>query len=77
MTVTVLVPSYRRPDALRTCLEGLFAGSVLPTEIVVVLRDVDEESQRQFAEWTERGDFVDPSVAVRHVIAVRGGRSWP
>jgi GT2 family glycosyltransferase len=57
-TATVLVPSYRRPDALVACLDGLFAGSRLPEQIVVVLRDTDEQSREAFNEWmADHGDL--------------------
>lgn len=48
---TVVVRSYRRPDALLDCLDGLFAGSRLPDQIVVVLRDSDEESHEALNDW--------------------------
>ncbi|MBD3291873.1 MAG: glycosyltransferase [Armatimonadia bacterium] len=52
-TATVLVPSYRRPDALAACLDGLIAGSRLPEQIVVVLRDTDEQSHEAFDAWMD------------------------
>ncbi len=48
---TVLVPSYRRSDSLLRCLEAVLAGSRLPEQIVVVLRDGDDESRTQLAAW--------------------------
>jgi GT2 family glycosyltransferase len=74
MTFTVLVPSYRRPDALRKCLEGLFAGARLPEEIVVTLRDIDQDSQARFAQWIAEEGFVPAGLALRHVIADRPGQ---
>jgi cellulose synthase/poly-beta-1,6-N-acetylglucosamine synthase-like glycosyltransferase len=46
-TISVLVPSWRRPDALERCLRALAAQSVAPLEIVVGLRDDDTESVRR------------------------------
>lgn len=40
--VSVLVPSYRRPGALQSCLAALAAQSRLPDEIVVGVRASDE-----------------------------------
>ena len=48
---TVLVPSYRRPDSLLRCLEAVLAGSRLPEQIVVALRDSDAESRAALAAW--------------------------
>jgi len=50
---TVLVPSYRRPDSLLRCLDAVLAGSRLPEQIVVVLRDDDDESRTQLAAWLQ------------------------
>jgi GT2 family glycosyltransferase len=45
-TISVLVPSWRRPDALERCLRALAAQTVPPLEIVVGLRDDDSECAR-------------------------------
>lgn len=50
-TVTVLVPSYRRPELLLRCLDGVLAGTRLPEQIVVVLRDSDAESHGALEGW--------------------------
>ena len=44
-TISVIVPTYRRPDQLARCLAGLRAQSVAPSEIVVVRRRDDEQSE--------------------------------
>ncbi|MGC9316724.1 MAG: glycosyltransferase family 2 protein [Armatimonadota bacterium] len=54
ISATVLVPSYKRPDRLLRCLEAVLAGSRLPDQIVVVLRDTDEDSGRRLREWLTR-----------------------
>ncbi len=41
LSVGVLVPSYRRPEDLGRCLEGLAAQIRLPDEVMVVVRDED------------------------------------
>jgi len=53
MTVSVVVPSYNRPDNLIKCLEGLMAGSRMPGQVVVVLRDIDQASQAALARWQQ------------------------
>ena len=42
LTTSVLVPSYRRPDDLRRCLEALCNQHAGPAQMIVVARDVDE-----------------------------------
>ncbi len=71
LTFTVLVPSYRRPQDLLRCLQGLLAGSRPPDEIVVVLRDVDRKSQRELQQWL---DDNQPTVAVRMAMVSRPGQ---
>jgi glycosyltransferase involved in cell wall biosynthesis len=45
MTVTsVLVPTYRRPEELRRCLDGLTRQQLPPDEVLVVLRPEDQPS---------------------------------
>lgn len=51
---TVIVPSYRRPEALTDCLDGLLAGTRPPDQIVVVLRESDAASHEALDRWLER-----------------------
>lgn len=44
--ISVVVPTYRRPNALIDCVHSLLAGNVLPNEIVIVGR-ADDESTRE------------------------------
>ena len=48
MRISVLVPSYRRPDLLLNCLRALENQSRQPDEVVVVLRDTDSDSRKSF-----------------------------
>ena len=41
---SVIVPSYKRPDSLKACLDGLASQLYEPVEIIVVLRPDDVES---------------------------------
>lgn len=45
MTITVLVPTYRRPADLIRCLDGLRAQTVPADEILVTVRDNDVATQ--------------------------------
>ncbi|CAO3360009.1 Glycosyl transferase, family 2 [Azospirillum melinis] len=42
--VTVIVPTYRRPDQLAGCLDGLVRQTLAPVQVVVTVRDSDPES---------------------------------
>jgi GT2 family glycosyltransferase len=53
LLATVVIPSYNRPGNLVKCLDGVMAGSRLPDQIVVVLRDIDQASQEALAGWRE------------------------
>jgi len=45
MSLSVVVPTWRRPADLARCLEGLAAQSAAPTEVLVVARSDDDESR--------------------------------
>lgn len=45
LTVSVVIPSYRRPELLRRCLAALEAQTRAPDQTIVVLRDGDVASQ--------------------------------
>jgi glycosyltransferase involved in cell wall biosynthesis len=46
LTLAVVVPTYRRPESLESCLRALAAQSVPADRVVVVVRDDDEETAR-------------------------------
>jgi len=52
-TVSVIVPTYRRPDALRKCLGGLRAQTSRASEVLVALREDDAQSPMIVAEATQ------------------------
>ena len=45
MTITVLIPTYRRPQDLQRCLSALEAQKRQAEEILVVIRDTDVETR--------------------------------
>ncbi len=53
LQLSVVIPSYRRPQELRRCLEGLTAGHRPPDETLIVLTEEDEESQQMLAALPE------------------------
>ena len=44
MRVTVIVPTYRRPNDLKRCLEGLNKQLLAPSEILIIVRVSDTET---------------------------------
>jgi len=51
LTFSVVIPSYRRPEQLLQCLAGLQEGVRPPDQVVVVLREIDQASQRLVGQW--------------------------
>ncbi len=46
LSVAVIVPSYRRPEALARCLRALSRQTVAPARVVVAVRHSDEGTRR-------------------------------
>lgn len=46
-TISVIIPTYQRPDFLERCVRSLFVQSRLPDEIILVSRDTDEATNRK------------------------------
>ena len=46
MRISVVVPSYRRPDALARCLPALLAQERAADELIVVVRADDAETRQ-------------------------------
>lgn len=44
LPITVIVPTYRRPDRLAQCLAALTRQTLPPTQVVVTVRDDDPDS---------------------------------
>lgn len=53
LTVTTVVPTYRRPKDLERCLTALKCQNHLPDEVVVVARDTDTETWRFLESFDE------------------------
>jgi len=52
--ISVVIPTYRRPDYLRRCLEGLETQTRPADEIVVVRRSDDASTRRVVVEYPNR-----------------------
>lgn len=50
LSISVVVPTYMRPDYLGRCVASLLAQSRLPDEIVIVSRNTDDATNRKIAE---------------------------
>ncbi len=50
MRTSVVVPTYRRPEALRRCLDALARQDTVPDEIIVVARREDKVSRQCISE---------------------------
>ena len=59
--VTVIVPTYCRPDQLADCLDGLVRQTLAPAQVIVTVRDTDPES----AEIAHRYDGALPMQIVQ------------
>ncbi len=44
MNITVLIPTYRRPNDLKRCLEAIKRQTRSPDQVLVVVRDIDSET---------------------------------
>ena len=63
MTITALVPTYRRPRDLARCLEALKCQVRTPDEVMVVMRDEDAET-RDLLTHLDPGSLVLRTVTV-------------
>jgi GT2 family glycosyltransferase len=66
-SVTVIVPTWKRPDELARCLRALAAQTRAPDEVIVVTRN-DDDASRAAARAVEL-----PAVCERVLPRVRGG----
>ncbi len=54
MRLSVLVPTFRRPADFERCLKSLDRQQRVPDEVIVVIRDIDLETQEVLASWRAR-----------------------
>jgi len=65
LTVSVLIPTYRRPELLAQCLAGLEQQDRAPDEVLVVVRPDDIASRAHLAQH--------PDLPLREVLVERPG----
>jgi len=53
MTISVIIPTYRRPEDLANCLEALKNQTRLADEILVIVRDSDRQTQKFLASYVK------------------------
>ncbi len=76
-SVTVVVPSYRRPDDLARCLSGLAAQEPAPHETLVVLREDDLECRSVATEQGGTVRIVDVEKGVSEFAAKEKAAAAP
>lgn len=69
MTISVLIATYRRPAELHRCLEALSRQTLAPTEVIVVGREGDRETQTLLAERGSTLPLKAPLVREPGVVA--------
>lgn len=68
---SVIVPTYRRVDALRTCLTALAAQERPADEVLLAVRDTDVETRAFLEEW--RAGLGGTSLPQARVVTVTAG----
>jgi GT2 family glycosyltransferase len=65
LQVTVVIPTYLRPEMLRRCVESILAGSQRPAEILIVGREGDRGTEEAIA-----------AIEVRQLTGVKVRSAW-
>jgi len=73
-TISVVVPSFGRPDDLVGCVKAILSQAVPPLEILVVLRDDDIESRRALSDAKAQVRIVEVD-RPGQVAALNAGRA--
>lgn len=63
MTISVIIPTYQRFEELRRCLQALASQMRAPDEVVVVVRDTDEETRG----FLDRAKVNHPNLRIANV----------
>jgi cellulose synthase/poly-beta-1,6-N-acetylglucosamine synthase-like glycosyltransferase len=73
MRLSVVIPTYRRPDSLARCLQAVLAQSRTADEVIVVSHEEDEETARVLeAAGASSVPVLNATVSARSVLASMG-----
>jgi glycosyltransferase involved in cell wall biosynthesis len=61
MNITVVIPTYRRPEDLERCLEALKKQTIIADEVLIVVRSIDDKT------WSFLENFDQESLPIRVV----------
>ena len=64
ISVSVVIPSYRRPESLKRCLQALDKQFRFPDEVIVVCRVDDRKSIALVRQWKKRDHLYQPCLAL-------------
>ncbi len=73
-TISVVIPTYQRPKVLLDCLQSLLRGTVRPSEIIVVGRKGDNETENAVQSYSS---VINPDVCFRSVWVTLPGHIPP
>lgn len=77
MRVSVVVPTYRRPELLGRCLSALAAQDLDPASFEVIVADdaASEDTRRQVGAWADRGPIPVHYIPVTATRGPAGARN--
>lgn len=61
LSISVIIPSYRRPLELRRCLSAVLSQSRRADEVLVVSREGDSETQQVISSFHDKNESVRPA----------------
>ena len=64
LTVSIVIPTYRRPEDLPQCLASILSQSVLPLEVIVADNDTEKSAQATVRHYEAR--FSAQQIALRY-----------
>ena len=70
--ISVIVPTYRRPEYLKRCLKGLARQTRKPDEVIVVVREIDSDSRQIIT--TLQTEY-EEAFLLKRILVSRTGKS--
>lgn len=74
MQISVIIPTYRRPEMLRQAVASLFAGTCHPDEVIIVGRSTDETTSATIGELQQHPSY---GGCLKSVFVTRPGHIAP